>query len=424
MRVLYLSQYFPPEIGATQTRAYEMARGLVRAGHRVTVIAEVPNHPSGIISAEYRGKFFTRSQLDGIDVIRVWVKASPVKTFARRMEFYLSYMLMAILAGLFLVRGKYDVIYTTSPPLFVGAAGLAISYLRRIPFVFEARDLWPESAVALRELRHRRAVQLAEWLATCCYRRARRVVVVTSGIQQSLLARGVPAASIRFIPNGANTDRFAPGPIDFSLRQKLQIAAPAFVVIYTGLHGLVHGMDVILQAAELFLQRRVDEQRVCFLLIGDGVAKPQLEFAARKNGLTNVRFLAPQAEADLPPFIRLANAGLATTAKLPLTQGTLPVKMFSYLACARPVLLAVDGEAKELIEKAKAGLCIPPEDPAALVQAIEQLRNDSELCRRLGANGRDYVTKHYSRQAQAGQLVQLLEEVVNDNSIIKRRARS
>src|SRR5574342_1417632 len=183
MRILYLSQYFPPEVGATQTRAYEMARGLVRAGHQVTMIAEVPNHPSGIIPPRYRGKLYERSLWYGIEVIRVWVKASPVKNFRGRMAFYLSYMLMAALAGLSLARGKYDVIYTTSPPLFAGAAGLTLSYLRRIPLVFEVRDLWPESAVALGELRHPRAIKLAELLEKRCYQRARAIVVVTSGIR-------------------------------------------------------------------------------------------------------------------------------------------------------------------------------------------------------------------------------------------------
>src|SRR5512139_1192627 len=152
MRILYISQYFPPEAGATQTRAYEMARNLVRLGHQVTMIAEIPNHPSGIIPPEYRGKLIERADLEGIDVIRVWVKTSPVKNFRQRIVFYLSFMLASIFAGLFLARGHFDLLYATSPPLFVGASGLLISRVRRIPFVFEVRDIWPESAVALGEL--------------------------------------------------------------------------------------------------------------------------------------------------------------------------------------------------------------------------------------------------------------------------------
>ena len=157
MDILYLSQYFPPEAGATQTRAYEMARNFVRLGHTVTMIAEVPNHPSGIIRPEFRGKLFHRAGLEGIDVIRVWVKASPLKDFRSRMLFYLTYMLNAALAGLLLAGRRYNLIYASSPPLFVGGAALALSALKRTPLVFEVRDLWPESAVALGEISNPRA---------------------------------------------------------------------------------------------------------------------------------------------------------------------------------------------------------------------------------------------------------------------------
>jgi glycosyltransferase involved in cell wall biosynthesis len=244
MRILYLSQYFPPEIGATQTRAYEMARGLVQAGHNVTIIAEVPNHPTGVIPRAYQGKFYERTNEDGIDVIRVWVKTSPVKGFRGRMAFYLSYMFMAVLVGLFLTRKKYDVIYATSPPLFVGAAALIISYLRFTPLVFEVRDLWPESAVALGELRNPLFIGLAEKLEWCCYRHSRRVVVVTEGIRRHLLGRGMVSDRLELIPNGARTDLFTPGPIDQDLRKQLGINENTFVVVYTGLHGLIHGMEI------------------------------------------------------------------------------------------------------------------------------------------------------------------------------------
>ena len=145
MRIIYLSQYFPPEAGATQTRAYEMAKTWVHLGHKVTMLTEFPNHPTGIIPAEYKGKFFEKSNLDGIEVIRVWVKASPLKNFKNRMLFYLTYMVNAIIAGILLARGNYDLIYASSPPLFVGSAALVLRFMKRIPMVFEVRDLWPES---------------------------------------------------------------------------------------------------------------------------------------------------------------------------------------------------------------------------------------------------------------------------------------
>ncbi len=208
VRILYLSQYFPPEVGATQTRAYEMASNWVRMGHSVSMICEFPNHPSGIIPPEYRGKLYEREALDGIDVIRVWVKASPVKNFRSRMLFYLSYMFSAPLSGLLLARGKYDVIYATSPPLFVGAAALIISQVRGTPLVFEVRDLWPESAVALGELNSPRVIAWATRLEEACYNHARMVVVVTRGIHNRLLECGIPPDKLARIPNGANVDMF------------------------------------------------------------------------------------------------------------------------------------------------------------------------------------------------------------------------
>jgi glycosyltransferase involved in cell wall biosynthesis len=181
MRILYLSQYFPPEVGATQTRAYEMAHHLATAGHHVTVITEFPNHPKGIIPSEYRGKLYEHTTFDDIEVIRVWVKTSPTKTFWSRMAFYLSYMLNSTIAGLFLARGQYDVLYATSPPLFVGGAALALSYLRRIPLFFEVRDLWPESAIEMGELSNPKIISVAKWLEKACYGRAKQIVVVTQG---------------------------------------------------------------------------------------------------------------------------------------------------------------------------------------------------------------------------------------------------
>ena len=185
-----------------------MARNLVRLGHAVTVVAEVPNHPSGIIAPEYRGKLVERSALEGIDVLRVWVKASPVKSFRNRMLFYLTYMIDASLAGLLQAGGRFDLIYASSPPLFVGAAALALSRLRRIPLLFEVRDLWPKSAVALGELSNRRAVAWATQLEEACYRRARAIVVVTEGIRQRLLQRGLREEKLHLIPNGANVELF------------------------------------------------------------------------------------------------------------------------------------------------------------------------------------------------------------------------
>jgi glycosyltransferase involved in cell wall biosynthesis len=408
MRILYLTQYFPPEIGATQTRAYEMARGLVRAGHEVTVIAEVPNHPAGIVPPAYRGKLVERANLDGIDVIRVWVRASQAKTFGSRIAFYLSFMAMATAAGHAMARGHYDLQYASSPPLFVGAAALALAATRRIPFVFEVRDLWPESAVQLGELKSPAALRWATWLEEACYRRARRIVAVTASIRDQLVERGYPSHQVMLIPNGANTELYSPRPIDLSLRQQLGITPDQFVVIYTGLHGLAQGLETALDAASL-LQPYPD---VLFYFVGDGPRKPAVVEKARQMGLSNVRFHDAVPEPQLPAFIAMADAGLHTSRRLGISAGTLPVKMFSYMACARPVIVAIEGEAAALVQDARAGVAVPPEDSAALAAAVLALRADQALRTEYGRRGRTLVQARFSRQALAGQLERVLQEVI------------
>jgi colanic acid biosynthesis glycosyl transferase WcaI len=408
MRILYLSQYFPPEVGATQTRAYEMARGLVRAGHQVTVLTEVPNHPQGVIHPQYRGRLYAREELAGIDVRRLWVITAPRKTYRTRMAFYLSFMLNATLAGLFLARGRYDLVYASSPPLLVGGAALALSRLRRIPLVFEVRDLWPESAVELGELANPRAIRLATRLEEACYRRARQIVVVTQGIHDGLIERGYPAAKLALIPNGANTELYTPRPASQALRRQLGIGPEQFVVVYTGLHGLVHGLETALQAAGE-LRERPD---ILFLLVGDGPDKARLAQIAEEMGLSNVRFHDAVPEAELPGYIALADVGLATTRRLGIMRGALPVKMFSYMACERPVLLAMEGEAVRLLERAQAGIAVPPEQPKALAEAILELQGDPAARLTYGRRGRELVKAEFSRQALAQQLERLLRTVI------------
>ncbi len=404
MRILYLSQYFPPEVGATQTRAHEMARGLVQAGHQVTMIAELPNHPHGVIPPEYRNRLYERAALDGIDVIRVWVWASPIKTFRSRMAFYLSYMVMAALTGLLLARGRYDALYATSPPLFVGGAALIISFVRRIPLFFEVRDLWPESAVALGELRNPRAVRLAERLEWACYRRARRVVVVTEGIRQRLVERGLDNAKIDLIPNGANTDLFQPQPeAAAALRRELGLDG-CFVALYAGIHGIAQGLETLLQAAAL-LQ---DTPSIRFLFVGEGPVKADLAALARQLELTNVFFHPEVARAQMPAFLSLAQVAIVPLRKLELFQGALPSKMFDAWACACPTLITIPGEARAVLEEAQAGVWVEPETPAALADAIRQLAADPGQLERMGANGRRFVVERFSRQAQARQLEKLL----------------
>lgn len=408
MRILYLSQYFPPEAGATQTRAHEMGRNWVRLGHAVTAIGEVPNHPSGVIPPEYRGKLWERSTLDGIDVIRVWVKASPLKNFRNRMLFYLTYMLNAALAGLFLARGKFDLLYASSPPLFVGGAALAVSKLRRIPLVFEVRDLWPESAVALGEISNTKAVALATKLEEACYRRARKIVVVTEGIRDRLLGRGIPAGKLILAPNGANVTLFAYQPEGRArLRNELGLDEK-FVAVYAGIHGIAQGLESVVETAN----RLREDSTIHFLFIGDGPKKAEVAALTAGLALPNITLIPEQPREAMPAFLSTADAALIPLKKLELFKGALPSKMFDAWACERPVLLNVDGEARRVLDEAGGGLFVPPEDPAALAEAILRLQADPGGREAMGRRGRAYTEQNFSRQAIAEKLVARLQSVL------------
>jgi colanic acid biosynthesis glycosyl transferase WcaI len=408
MRVLYLSQNFPPETVACQARAHDMAHHLVLAGHQVTVLTEIPNHPSGIIPPEYRGKFWQRSMVDGIDVIRVWVKASPQKTFGTRMALYLSYMANAVLAGLVKARGRYDVIYATSPTLFVGGAALALSILRRTPMVFEVRDLWPESAVALGELSNPRAIAMASKLEEICYHRAGRVVVVTEGIRQRLEERGY-GSKLVLIPNGANTQMFYPDrEAGAATRAELGLEGK-FLVLYAGIHGIAQGLETALEAAA----QLSDTPDVHLVFVGDGPKKAELLALRDRLGLENVTMLPERPRATMPHLLSAADMALVPLKRIELFQRALPSKMFDAWACGCPVLLSIDGEARQVLAQAKGGVFVQPENANQMAQAIRTLRGTPDLLRSYGDNGRHFVEERYSRHRLATQLEELLLEVIS-----------
>ena len=405
MRILYLSQYFPPEAGATQTRAYEMAHTFVRLGHTVTILSEIPNHPSGIIPPNYRGKWLERVELDGIDVIRVWVKASPKKDFRSRMLFYLSYMLTSFLAGIFWARGRYDLIYCSSPPLFAGVSGFALSLIKHIPFFFEVRDLWPESAVALGELSNPRFIRLAKELENSCYRHARKIIVVTHGIRDRLVERSIPHEKIVLIPNGANLQTFQ---FDPDGRQKLRNELgwqDCFIAIYAGIFGLAQGLETVLEAAHLLLKNPY----IRILLIGDGPLKSKIAEHAQRLNLPNLQILPEQPRERMPALLSAADAALVPLRKLDLFKGALPSKIFDAWACERPVLISIDGEARQIVESAQGGRYIKPEDPRALADTLVELSLNLSDCARMGINGRTFTAAHYSRSVLAEQLSQILQ---------------
>lgn len=404
MNILYISQYFPPEIGATQVRAKENVLHLRELGHSVTVLTEMPNHPQGIIHSRYRGKLMVREKWQGIPVLRVWVFTRPEKNFFTRILLYLSFMLMGMAAGSLFLRQRFQVVYATSPPIFVGLVGWYLSRLLGGKFVFEVRDLWPKSAVDLGELTNKTVIKMAERLETFYYRKATLNVAVTRGIFDYISAQ-IGEERLFFLPNGANTRIFSPDfPVPTRIRERFE---NKFVVSYTGIIGLIHGVDTVIRAAER-LQGIPD---ILFLIIGDGVKKKELKKLVEKFHLQNVIFMDAMQEENLVPYILISQAALATARKMTLTRGTLPVKMFSAMACAVPVILSVVGEGEKLLRAAKAGIVVEPDNAEAMAQAILQFYKNPEQAKKLGRNGREFVMKHFDRRALTRKLEKKLQEV-------------
>jgi len=399
MRVLFVTQYFPPETGAAPARALHFARALERARHEVRVVTGMPNHPGGVVQPAYAGVRRARERLGGIEVERVWLHTSPRKTALTRLWNHLTFACSAL--GPALSGPRPDVVLASVPPLFLGVTAWLAARRAGSPLVLDCRDDWPAAAVALGEMRDGLAARALGLLAHALQRRAARVIAVTPGMLRAFEARGLDAGRLVLATNGADTDLFGPAPA---------AAPPAgrpFTVLYAGTHGLIHGMEALLDAAAR-LRERAD---IRFLFVGDGVAKPGLERRAREQGLVNVGFRDSVPPERLVEEIRAAAICVATTREHPFCGETIPVKLFDYLACGRPVVAAVRGDAARLVEESGAGLVVPPGDGEALAGAIGALADDPARRAALGAAGPPFVEARYSRRAVGARLVEVLEQV-------------
>jgi len=399
-RILFFTPYYPPEVGAAQTRISETATRLVKRGHQVTVLTTLPNYPLGQVLPEYRSRAQRRQVRDGVSIVRVWSYISPNKGFLRRILSQLSFGCLAPFLGVRAI-GKPDVIVVESPPLFDAIGGRVLARIKRCPYIFTVADIWPESAVQLGVLHNRSLIRLAEWLEWSTYRRAGAVWSVTAGIRQTLIERGLPERQVFLLPNGVDTEKFRP------LAQAEARAAlgweAGFTLLYAGTIGLAHGLHTLLDAAAQLMR----ETDIRVVLVGEGAAKDELIAEAQRRQLTNVSFLSAQPHDRMPLIISAADACLASLRKLPLFEGALPSKMYEAMACARPIVLAVDGEARDLIaQQARAALYVEPENASALAQGILHLRDQPDLAQQLGQRGREFVKAHFDRD----QLVVALEE--------------
>ncbi len=414
MKMLYISQYFPPEMGAPAARAAELSQHWATLGHKVTVLTGFPNHPIGTIPLEYRARFrrlVAREKINRVDVLRTWLLPFPNRKAYERMLNYTSFCISAAIAGTFCSRP--DVVIATSPQLLVGLSGWWIARCKRVPFVFEVRDLWPESLAAVGMGRenstlYRTLARISRFL----YRHADHIVVVTPAFENYLVERcGVVRSKISVVENGVETQLFSPRfstQASADLRRELRVEGK-FVVSYIGTLGLAHGLDTIISAAA---ELQDTNPEVTFLIVGEGAEKEKILALAKSQSLRNLKFIPQQPRDQIPAYIAASDVCLVLLKKADLFKTVIPTKMLEFMSCARPVILGVDGQARAILEEAGAGIVIEPENSAALVDAIRNLCAYPERGRELGRLGREHILRRYSRGQKARNYLGVLEELL------------
>jgi glycosyltransferase involved in cell wall biosynthesis len=411
VKILYVSQYFPPEMGAPAARAAELSRHWARMGHDVTVLTGFPNHPTGVVPEEWRSRLRRlqhTEMVDGVRVVRTWLWPLPNRKAHERILNYTTFCGSAALSGLALA--KPDVVIATSPQLLCALSGWWLAWWRRVPFVFEIRDLWPESLAAVGassegKLLHRVLGGIAGFL----YRRADRLVVVTPAFEDHLIQRwNVPPAKISVVENGVETDLFCLKLAAPELRKQLKLE-DRFIICYIGTMGNAHGLETLVAAAEE-LQTKLP--CAMFLLIGEGAEKERLVKLAAGRGLNNIQFFAQQPRERIPIYVSAADVCLVMLRKNDLFKTVIPTKLLEYMACERPVIVAVDGHARQIIEEAGAGVFVEPENSRALVEGILDVAAAPERRQKMGASGRQFILNKFSREETAQEYIRVLEGLV------------
>jgi colanic acid biosynthesis glycosyl transferase WcaI len=410
MKILYISHYFPPEVNAPAVRVSELGERWAENGAEVTVLTCFPNHPTGVIPPEYRGKWFLREKHGSIDVVRTYVYAAPNKGFFKRILNFISFMLSAIFIGSPSI-GKQDVVIATSPQFFVAIAGYVISRLKRAKFIFEVRDLWPEEIMAVGVLKNRLAIRFLESIEMFLYRRADSVVAVAQGTIEILKKRGIPEEKMSLIPNGVDLEFFGGYADGKAIRERLGLGEK-FVVGYIGTHGMAHKLDVVLEAAAM-LRHKKDIQ---FLFVGDGAEKRHLQELCTSFGLKNVLFHNQVSREKIPSLYAACDLCLVPLRKTELFTKNVPSKIYEIMASSRPIIISTDGESRKLVETAGAGYAATPEDSEDLARKIDLLYSRPGLCSEMGKSGYSFVLANYSRKRLAGEYYRLLDNMLNGQS--------
>jgi colanic acid biosynthesis glycosyl transferase WcaI len=405
VKILFLSENFPPETNAAATRVFERAVYWARWGHQVTVITQAPNFPHGKLFDGYRNDWHRVEEMSGIRVVRVKTYISANRGVLRRTLDFVSYGVMASLSGL--REPRPDVICATSPQFFAAVAGWLIGALRRVPFVFELGDLWPLSISAVGAMKKGLALSAIEQIELFLYRRSSRVAALTHAFKRNLTERGIDPAKIDIVINGVDLPRYAPRPRDAAFERDWNLAGK-FVIGYVGTHGMAHGLINVLDAAE----RLRGDDRIRFLFVGAGAERDMLIETALARGLTNVVFAPPQPKDAMPAVWSVLDVALVHLKDSPAFAEVIPSKIFEAMAMGLPILFAAPaGEATQLLQRHGAGLTIAAGDPEALAGAVLRLAGDAEERKRFAEASLAAAPKH-SRETQAREMLGVFDKAI------------
>ncbi len=404
MKILFITDNFPPEVNAPASRTYDHCREWVANGDEVTVITCAPNFPQGKVYSGYRNKLYQTEMMDGIKVVRVWSYIVANKGFLKRTLDFISFSITSFFAGLF---KKADIIVATSPQFFSALSGRTLSMFKRTPWVMEVRDLWPESIKTVGALKQSAAISYFEIEELYCYRKAAKIVVVTDSFKKKLIQRGVKASKIEVVKNGVNRELFRP-PLqkDPELLDTLGLS-DKIIIGYIGTHGMAHKLDFILQcAADL----QTSNPGYHFLFLGNGADKEKLLKLKDELGLTNVTMLDSVPKTEVKRYISILDVCLINLRKSDLFKTVIPSKIFENAAMEIPILMGVEGEAQDIVESYNAGLCFEPENKndfkLKLTEILKPERQQSfkEGCRHLAAD--------FDRKTLAARMQRVLHSVI------------
>lgn len=402
MRVHFLTQYYPPEMGAPQARISEFARGLSKKGWDVHVLTALPNYPAGKVFPEYQGRKFVREERDGVSVQRTWIRPDGSGRVSARLFAAASFAASACAAAA-VAKRRGGVVVAESPPLTLGPGGIIISRLLRASLVMNISDLWPSSLVEMGVLRGKRLIRLAEGVEAHSYGASKLITAQAPDIVSNIQQR-FPAANVKLLSNGVDTGRFHPGLRSEAVRRDLGLGE-GLLVTYAGLHGLAQGLDSAVDAAS----RVQDLKDVHFLFIGDGPAKPALVRKTEELGLRNVRFLPPVAREQVAPMLASSDIALITLSHA--IHGAIPSKIYEAMASGLPIVAATGGGAEAIINRAGAGICVPPGAGDQIAEAVRALAGDADRRRACAEAGRRTVCEEYDRQLWIDRLAEYLAEV-------------